>query len=89
MTWARVYFPYELLALAAERSKMRPMERSNATTSGGLIKTSLQLAPDQVEAVDRLRAPRRLSRSRMVVQLLDLGIQAMERLDRHAAEAVA
>jgi metal-responsive CopG/Arc/MetJ family transcriptional regulator len=45
-----------------------------AMTSGGLVKLSVQLAAEQVEALDRLAAQQRVSRSAIVRQFVDAGL---------------
>jgi hypothetical protein len=60
------------------------MSTTHARTSRGLIKTSFQVDPEQLETIDLLCEPARAPRSLMIRQLLDLGIREYARRERLA-----
>lgn len=49
--------------------------RNRAATTGGLIKSSYQLRPDQVNALDLVAREKGLTRSGVVRQLIDLSLR--------------
>lgn len=63
------------------------MTRS-ATSGGALLKTSVQLPPDQLHALQELARRKRLPVGAVVRQLIDLGLEQQRKIDR-VAEAVA
>lgn len=57
------------------------MESRAAPSSGALVKTSVQLPPDQVEAVAQLAARKRTRPSAVVRELLAMGLREQQRID--------
>lgn len=52
--------------------------RRKATTTGGLIKTSLQFAPGEMDRIDKYAAQRGCSRSLAVCDLVEKGFRLLK-----------
>lgn len=65
------------------------MQSTSRTSGGALVKTSVQLAPDQVAAINVLAASKRTRPGAVIRELIDLGLRAQQSADARLAEAVA
>ena len=61
---------------------------ASSMTSGGLMKLSVVLRPDQVDRILDLSRRKRMKRAAVVRELIDLGLRQQDRIDK-AIEAVA